>query len=518
MTKQRTRIATSKDRRPRSKAAVAKSRHVKVFPLFELPEDIGYEIFSYLDPKDLLSLIDVNTRIHSILLDPSISFVWRTARLHHHEDAPAPMEGISESRWAQLLLDRLTCEICGGYGGKCVINIQKRTCISCLVINGIRCEDVASIYPNLDDSTLELVPQMLGTIEHKRSYFYPRDELEVVIAALRSFDDDDEQCFYIEKRKKLLAQEKEVERTVRDWHRSEELKKSEMNWRLKRERRTAVKDRLVKMGYTEDDADCWEVFRLPCIRRAAPLTDRSWAMIRNQVVDTINRRKMRRRHEVLDSRNAMISRAYLDFKRSVLGSTWRTFPSPHVISLLNPVHHIKVSQETDITEARFKVAMDSDLRASIDRWTKRQRKFLLKRVNLYGGVDRWRNFRYHLYNEDERFPEAEEVPDFVQDDMFNMELAVVEIICRRCKQISRGMSAAIRHLHCDACTGWKPGELEAPKKSFGDVRLSRTVASCIVREGLDPWSATVDEMDQRNWGSRGRIRPRKYVEHGGKKM
>ncbi|KAK7054549.1 hypothetical protein VNI00_003747 [Paramarasmius palmivorus] len=458
MTKQKTRSSAPKDRRPRSKVPKStKSRRIKGFRLLELPEDVGYEIFRYLSPKDLLSLSDVNTHIRSKLLDSKINFVWRFAREVHHEDAPAPMEGISESR-------------------------------------GVKCDDIASTYPDLDCSVLELVPKMLGAPTYNAMEFYPRQELEKVIAALRSCNSPDETNTYIELRKEFLLRVREVQMAIWDWLKREDQRRSSMNMTLRTERLAAVKRRLIDLGYSH--GDYWEALRLPCVKRAAPLTDRAWAMMKNQVIDTVNRRILSRQQDMLKARNAMVSRAYLDFKRSVPGSTWRTFPSTHLISLLKPVYHIKVSQDTNITEEDFKIAMDNDLCTHIERWTKKQRKSLFERYSFCAGPDRWRNFR--IYNEDARSPTNEEVPDFILDDLFNMDLAIIEIRCRPCKRVSCGMSAAIRHLHSDSCTDWKPRELEAPKKNFEDIYLSNAAALCIACEGLAPWSATVDDMDQIN--------------------
>ncbi|KAK7054552.1 hypothetical protein VNI00_003750 [Paramarasmius palmivorus] len=505
MAKQKTRITSPTNRRPRSKSKPlnpAKAPRMQGFPLRQLPVDVGFEIFSHLSPRDLLSLTEVNTEIRSILLAPNTAGVWRSARQRCYEDAPAPIEEISEQRWARLLFDEeKKCEVCGILGcGKRELAIQKRICFHCVAETGIKCEDITAWYPGVETSVLEVVPRLSGaTAEYEFCDFYPKQELDTIIATFRALNHVDAKRDFLATRRQFLLRVKEVSKEIRNWWLREEARRSDANKALRDERLSSVKHRLVDAGYTQADVDCWEISQLPCVNRPASLTDRSWDLIKNQVIDTVNRRKLRGQKDLLNARNEMITRAFHNFKRSVPGSTWRTFPSIHVIGFLDPVHHLKVSQDTSITEEDFRTTMETDLRLSMERWTKKQTRSILLRSGHYRhNPGYWRQIGSKLYPQAQRYLNKAEVPDFVLDSLFDTDLAVVEIRCSWCKKICYGINAAIRHLHSDSCSRWKPDKLEAPRKNFEPVYVSWVAAACVVCDGLDPWSATADDMDERN--------------------
>ncbi|KAI3620993.1 hypothetical protein WG66_014789 [Moniliophthora roreri] len=487
MTRQRMPATTSKASRPRSKPINSSKRRriKKCFPFMEMPIDLGYEkVFSYLSPKDLLALTRTNRDICTKLLDKAATGIWRTARQQHYNDAPGPFQGVSEARWATLLFDSSTlCEANGSQN----IALEKRICHFCVAAGGIKCNDVALSYANVDPSVLSLASRSQGAKDSSSplTEYYSKEELDELLNVLQNLVSKEERDEYIEGRKTRLEGLPVINSQIRSWIADEERRRLAANWALKAERREAIKERLIAMGYTREDY--WKVSRLPCVRRAAPLTDRSWALIQKQVIDTINQAKLQKQQDVLLSREDMISRAYISFKRSLPGIAWRTFPSVYTIGLLNPVHHLKVSPDGGVTEEGFKTVMEADLIHSIQLWRNKQKRSLVERLSMHRIPNGWRNFIRGVYNETQ-------IPDF--DPFFDADLAVIAIKCRHCGHFCCGFDAAIRHLHGDTCAARKPTELKTAKFNF-EPDLSRAAALCIIGEGLNPWSATTDEMDQR---------------------
>ncbi|KAJ7577072.1 hypothetical protein C8J56DRAFT_899617 [Mycena floridula] len=61
----------------------------------------AFQIFGFLDPKDLSNLAKVNRACHDGLVAENASFAWRRSRQRH--EAPAPIIGFSEMAWASFL-------------------------------------------------------------------------------------------------------------------------------------------------------------------------------------------------------------------------------------------------------------------------------------------------------------------------------------------------------------------------------------------------------------------------------
>ncbi|KAJ3755728.1 hypothetical protein EV360DRAFT_85641 [Lentinula raphanica] len=68
----------------------------------DVPLDIIYEIFSYLETSDLLTLARTTRDLRSTLMSKTSEFMWRTARLNLDDLPPLPKD-LSEPQYADLL-------------------------------------------------------------------------------------------------------------------------------------------------------------------------------------------------------------------------------------------------------------------------------------------------------------------------------------------------------------------------------------------------------------------------------
>ncbi len=69
----------------------------------------GEQIFSHLDPHDLLHLCRTSKSLRAILLDRSALSVWKSAR-RNLENLPNIPDGLSEPHFASLLFDKY-CQV-----------------------------------------------------------------------------------------------------------------------------------------------------------------------------------------------------------------------------------------------------------------------------------------------------------------------------------------------------------------------------------------------------------------------
>lgn len=113
-----------------------KEKHVRPrLELFkELPNEINFEIFSYLCPLDLLHLA-YSCKSFAALLRPESRVAWVRARQNVPDDLPAPHPSLSEPKYAAALFIR-TCMACGvGRSDELDYVSMRRFCKACLQEN-----------------------------------------------------------------------------------------------------------------------------------------------------------------------------------------------------------------------------------------------------------------------------------------------------------------------------------------------------------------------------------------------
>ncbi|KAF9019844.1 hypothetical protein BDZ89DRAFT_898247, partial [Hymenopellis radicata] len=70
----------------------------------EAPLDVLFEVFSNLEPLDLLRMSRTTKTLRSLLMDKSYISVWQSA-LEGIEGLPPVIEGLSEPQYVNLMFD-----------------------------------------------------------------------------------------------------------------------------------------------------------------------------------------------------------------------------------------------------------------------------------------------------------------------------------------------------------------------------------------------------------------------------
>ncbi|TEB34521.1 hypothetical protein FA13DRAFT_1486462 [Coprinellus micaceus] len=97
----------------------------------EMPLEIVFEIMSYLQPADLISLSRTSRRMREVLLSKSSRLVWRTS-LSNVRGLPACPIDMAEPQFVNLIFGQ-NCQFCGKSGVKDIYwTCRARCCSNCV--------------------------------------------------------------------------------------------------------------------------------------------------------------------------------------------------------------------------------------------------------------------------------------------------------------------------------------------------------------------------------------------------
>ncbi|KAG7094856.1 hypothetical protein E1B28_005664 [Marasmius oreades] len=330
-----------------------------------MPLDILYEICTHCQPKTLLALTRVNRLFRKALLSKNARPVWREMRKRYN--VPEPF-GLSEPEWARLLFDSACCQVCG-VGGVTRVEfiLQRRICYGCIKHNGVSEGRFRSKYWNLDKSILDYVlPSPGQSGSHPTMYFNCQEIDAVHHELLGRFGST--RIMYLEKRKTYLNKLSEHAARCDKWMNHEYVSIKNEEFRLDREARfAAIQTRLLELGYSREDTI--SVKHVPCVDKDSLLTNRSWAMIKSQVLLKIKRHRTNAFFDsdttsgsILSIRRETLSRLYTDFKRSLPDiRNWADYPHFRTLCLLPALHDVLVSPDSvAVTEAQLREIVHSD--------------------------------------------------------------------------------------------------------------------------------------------------------------
>ncbi|KIK40722.1 hypothetical protein CY34DRAFT_13513 [Suillus luteus UH-Slu-Lm8-n1] len=122
-----------------------------------VPIDIILEIFSHLEPVDLLHLFRTNKAFHKVL--SANKAVWKAARANRG-GVPDCMPGMSEAEWANLLFgrDNSHCQECGEKGIFSMnFGIRRRVCPFCINEHLVCNKNFSCNLPQYDPIIMDLI-------------------------------------------------------------------------------------------------------------------------------------------------------------------------------------------------------------------------------------------------------------------------------------------------------------------------------------------------------------------------
>ncbi|KAK0205978.1 hypothetical protein DFS33DRAFT_546965 [Desarmillaria ectypa] len=276
------------------KLSVTKHRRLKgrLQRISDIPLDILLEIFSHLDPHDLLHLCRTSKPLRAILLDRSTLSVWKRAR-RNLENLPDIIDDLSEPRYASLLFDK-HCQLCLASARLSYVQWSARTrcCNDCLKNIDI----FTPIIPHELIKVKSIIPSYFSGVDSRDYYHVP--SMAALTQEVKKLPDEGNtfEDWYEDKRASLnaieqLGEQCETWLAVRSWAHQVEL------GRIRQKRVDDVIAKLKELG--------WEflIDRIPrkkiashrLVAYSRPLTDRSWRNMEPVMVEFMKELQMRNR-------------------------------------------------------------------------------------------------------------------------------------------------------------------------------------------------------------------------------
>ncbi|KAI5894873.1 uncharacterized protein SCHCODRAFT_02726913 [Schizophyllum commune H4-8] len=294
-----------------------RSKAGKLAAFKELPVDVLYEILLLLNPQDLLAFARTNKYLQAILVHSECRFVWKAVR--ERVGYPAPREALYEYWWASLLFGRKICQICGSSPVKNIDwYLLKRVCTRCKDEQRslFRDTEFKEEYPKKDKLVLDLVlhTPYRTTVQAytPQKQFYLRSDVDSMLkeiaihkrriskrraGAKQAFDE------FKQKRIKFVEKTHDLAYSRAEWAGKVYKKTVSEGEKLGEERRAAIRERLLQLGYDERDvADAVDVDNTNMTVQKKPLTDLAWSHIRAKWVAEVEYHRSFREEKELRQR------------------------------------------------------------------------------------------------------------------------------------------------------------------------------------------------------------------------
>ncbi|KAJ7485520.1 hypothetical protein FB451DRAFT_59049 [Mycena latifolia] len=357
--------------------------------------DVLLEIFVQLDPKDLISLARTNHAFRGHLLSKASNNVWKKSR--ENADGPDCPPDLSEQRWAHLLYGEAKCQSCGAKNVQRVdFGLRRRACTRCLQANLVVTSSFRRHFPDLEDTILDLIPYTnIGGFAHghaSRSNFYWKPDIEKMVQILAVHERDVNMRVigarkklkdFTEERIALVATVVDHAAICKDWSRQLAICR-ENEQELKCDQRyNAIKERFMKLGYTETDISC--IVHQGSVRQPSQLTDRIWNNIYPELETLIKARRDKRlkaeRDDLIAARTRLAKNIYIGYKKTLLPAQWRLLPGLYEVLQLPAFDAVlNAADDVNVEMAHFKEGRDA-LPAFVVSWAANRKMDLIRLIN-----------------------------------------------------------------------------------------------------------------------------------------
>ncbi|KAK0451975.1 uncharacterized protein EV420DRAFT_1559501 [Desarmillaria tabescens] len=277
----------------------------------DIPLDILLEIFSHLDPRDLLHLCRTSKSLRAVLLDRSALFVWKSAR-RNLENLPAILDDLSEPRYASLLFDK-HCQLCLAPAKTNYVqwSARIRCCDDCL-------KNIDIFTPTIPQELIKvknIIPSYFSGADSRDHYHVPSmitlmQEVKTLSDEGNNFED-----WYEDKRASLnaieqLGEQCETWLAVRSWAHKVEL------GRIRQKRVDDVIAKLKDLGweYLINRISRKKIASHKLVAYSRPLTDRSWCSMEPAMVDFMEELQQRNKKGVMIMKSTDTAGKYLGYE------------------------------------------------------------------------------------------------------------------------------------------------------------------------------------------------------------
>ncbi|KAJ7085777.1 hypothetical protein B0H15DRAFT_846335 [Mycena belliarum] len=287
---------------------------LKMLP--EMPLDILFEIFSCLQPPDVLRLARTTKALRSLLMSHSAISIWKSAFMND-PDLPGAPDGLSEPRYANLAFSP-HCHLCFIAGEHSILWVYRiRLCERCLVG---RFDELHKVAPKKLSGLIgntHLLHRATVSLTTGTRFLYSHEEAGKIneqILELKKGDPEKFEDFIVERKKlvediKTHSQKAEMSVPLRQARLQRALQES-----LDR-RKEAICGRLSDLGYAEEvqyikDTRPQLLSEHAWVKSNSELTERVWDNMKPQLVnlmqDTREKLHRKQRKALLKNRQRLL--------------------------------------------------------------------------------------------------------------------------------------------------------------------------------------------------------------------
>ncbi|KAI0319399.1 hypothetical protein OF83DRAFT_1170230 [Amylostereum chailletii] len=305
--------------------------------MLEMPMDVLFLIFYDLLPQDLLNLSRTSKNLRAVLMSRNAVSVWKTSRTNvPGPPTPAPPSDLSEPAWAHLLYGGAVCWSCKAKNiHRIDFALRRRMCTHCMKQNLVYASKFGSKCPDLDQSLMDFLPYThTGGWAHghsSNSRFYWRPDLYTMntkVARLQKnikLNTPGARKAYDEFRKEKVLYVDSIMQGVdiyEKWVRDSEISKGNEREDKIDKRYNDIVNRLIDLGYEEEEMTNYSFQRLSTVRIDREITDASWKKIRPSLEQWLKDERARKYdqkcRQAAPLRMKKIGPVYLDYLKTLL--------------------------------------------------------------------------------------------------------------------------------------------------------------------------------------------------------
>ncbi|KAK0486365.1 hypothetical protein IW261DRAFT_1455107 [Armillaria novae-zelandiae] len=446
----------------------------------ETPLDILFEIFSKLDPLDLLRLTRTTKDLRALLLQRSSTFVWKRARQNIEGLPPLP-EDLSEPKFAHLAFDKY-CENCLRYTPYVQWEPRTKFCRKCLTNSALYVrrppEYMASLVPSYDFSSSS----------SRRFYHYYVPTITALLQESESLSGEMRDAWVLGKRDAFMTLQIHA-RLCDDWDDSRaEIRSNELE-DLRARKLEQVIERLTTLGWDEELQDQRLIDELAChklVRQSQQklLTERAWSTMSDPLISIVKQHRKVRLLDVVETRMSNFRTTYNNAIRDV--PLLPIYPKAVDAAVLKPFSKLLFDTplDQDITESV--TAALAELPRVADKWRETQNSSL-QALMLKAGLE----------------PNLILATSFFKCNLCHLLYQYPYVLAHRC------LSSPYPHTYFSDPDNWKDYALDyllqcerGPIWSVSQYKVDgealKRVQSIIQACGLNPETATHEDMESLN--------------------
>ncbi|KAK0494977.1 hypothetical protein EDD18DRAFT_289815 [Armillaria luteobubalina] len=445
----------------------------------ETPLDIIFEIFSKLDPLDLLRLSRTTKDLRALLLRRSSTSVWKRARQNIEGLPPLP-EDLSEPKYAHLAFDKY-CDICLRYTPYVQWEPRTKFCRKCLTKSTLYTssapEPIASFVPSYDFSSWS---------SYRYDYYYV-PAITALLEESESLSDEMRDAWVLRKRDAFKTLQIHA-RLCDDWSDSRVEDRSNELDDLRARRLEQVIERLTALGWGEELQDQRLIDELAwhkLVRPSQPrlLTERAWSTMSDTLISIVKQHKNFRLASVVGRRMEKFHAAYYDATRDV--PLLPIYPKAADVAVLKPFSKLLFATHLDQDVTESVTAALAKLPGVVDKW-REIRNSSLQALMLKAGLE----------------PNLNLATSFFKCNLCHCLCQYPYVLAHRCSSPRRHNYlfdpdnwknyALTRLLERERAPIWSASQYMIDEKAF--KRVQYIIQAC----GLNPETATREDMDSLN--------------------